>query len=320
MSKYRILILNPQMRLLMPQYGYLFDPDKFEVDIHHVDQNVLEDELYDLIVGYDGAIAGGDEFTERVLAHADRLKVISKWGVGIDTIDQAAAERLGIQVYCSPGAFADPVADTAFGYIFMFARNLHTLNTEAKAGAWTKPHGLAFRTRTIGVIGVGHIGKELIRRAKAFKMRLLGNDIVKMPDEFLQETGVKMVNLDTLLAESDFVCICADLNNSSYHLMDEAVFNKMKPEAYFINVARGKIMDEAALIKTLQQGKIAGAALDVFENEPPTPDNPLRTMANVIMGTHNAYNEDDPVDWVTRNTIRNLYIGLGESPGKTLQA
>jgi len=294
----------------MPQYGHLFDPDKFDVDIHHVDQNVLEDELFELIMGYDGTIAGGDEFTERVLAHADRLKVISKWGVGIDTIDQTTAKRLGIQVYCSPGAFADPVANTAFGYIFMFARDLHTLNTAAKAGAWTKPHGLAFRTRTIGVVGVGYIGKELIRRAKAFKMRLLGNDIIDMPDEFLQETGVSMVDLDILLAESDFVCICADLNDSSFHLMDETAFNKMKPEAYFINVARGKIMDETALINALQQGKIAGAALDVFEHEPPAPDNPLRSMDNVIFGTHNAYNEDDPVDWVTRNTIKCLIEGL----------
>lgn len=310
MSKHRVLILNPQMRLLMPQYEHLFDSEKFEVVIHHVDQHVLEPELYDLIMGYDGVIAGGDEFTERVLTHADRLKVISKWGVGIDTIDQVAAERQGIQVYCSPGAFADPVADTAMGYIFMIALKLHDLNNKSKAGSWAKPTGLALRTRTLGVIGVGAIGKALIRRGKAFKLRLLGRDIVPMPDDFLQETGVEMVDLETLLAESDFVCICADLNETSYHLLNAEAFSKMKSSAYLINVARGKIVDEPAMVSALQQGQLAGAALDVFEVEPPLPDTPLRQMDNVIFGTHNAYNEDDPVDWVTRNTIKNLIDGL----------
>jgi len=308
--KHRILILNPQMRLLMPQYGHLFDPQKFEVVVHHTEQRVEEAELYDLIEGFDGVIAGGDEFTEHVLAHAGRLKVISKWGVGVDTVDLEAARRLGIQVHWSPGAFADPVADAAFGYVLMFARRLHELDEVAKAGRWAKPTGLALRTRTIGVVGVGHIGKELIRRAKPFKMRLLGNDIVPMPEDFLQETDVRMVALDTLLAESDFVCICADLNETSYHLIDAGALGKMKPAAYLINVARGKIVDEAALIAALQKGEIAGAALDVFEVEPPAPDNPLRKMDNVIFGTHNAYNEDDGVDWVTRNTIKNLIEGL----------
>lgn len=316
--KHRILILNPQMRLLMPRYMHFFDPASFEVVIHHTEQNVGEAELYDLIMGFDGVIAGGDEFTERVLAHADRLKVISKWGVGIDTVDQAAAERLGIQLCCSPGAFADPVADTAMGYILLFALKLHDLNRRSKAGEWAKPTGLALRTRTLGVIGVGHIGKELIRRAKAFKLRLLGNDTVAMPPDFVQAAGVTMVDLPTLLAESDFVCICADLNPSSYHLVDAAALSRLKPTAYLINVARGKIVAEAALIEALQQGKIAGAALDVFEVEPPAPDHPLRLMDNVIFGTHNAYNEDDPVDWVTRNTIRMLISALGEVPGADL--
>lgn len=313
MDKYRILVLNPQMRLLMPAYEHLFDADKFEVVVHHTEQRVEEDELYDLVMGFDGVIAGGDEFTERVLAHADRLKVISKWGVGVDTVDLEAAERLGIQVYWSPGGFADPVANAAMGYVLMFARKLHELNELSKAGQWIKPTGLALRTRTIGVIGVGSIGKALIRRSKPFKMRLLGNDIVSMPEEFLQETGIQMLPLDTLLAESDFVCICADLNEMSCRLVDRDALAQMKPTAYLINVARGKIVDETALIAALREGQIAGAALDVFETEPPAPNNPLRQMDNVVFGTHNAYNEDDPVDWVTRNTIKNLVAGLEEA-------
>jgi D-3-phosphoglycerate dehydrogenase len=308
--KYRILVLNPQMRLLMPKYAHLFDPDRLEVVVHHTEQRVEEDELYDLIMGFDGAIIAGDEFTERVLSHADRLKVIAKWGVGVDTVDLEAAERLEIKVFWSPGAFAHPVANAAMGYILMFARGLHKLDAAARAGQWAKPTGLALHTRTIGVVGVGHIGKEVLRRAKAFQMRLLGNDIVSMPGEFLQETGTAMLGLHALLAEADFVCICADLNETSYRLIGTAEFEKMKPTAYLINVARGKIVDEGALISALGDGQIAGAALDVFEVEPPARDNPLRTMKNVILGTHSAYNEDAPVDWVTRNTIKNLIEGL----------
>ena len=311
--KYRILILNPQMRLLMPKYAHFFDPDKFDVVVHHTEQRVEEDELYHLIIGFDGAIIAGDEFTERVLSHADRLKVIAKWGVGVDTVDLAAAERLGIKVFWSPGAFAHPVANTAIGYILMLARGLHKLDAAARVGQWAKPTGLALHTRTIGIVGVGHIGKEVTRRAKAFQMRLLGNDIVSMPEEFLQETGIAMLDLHKLLAEADFVCICADLNDTSYRLIGAEEFAKMKPTAYLINVARGKIVDEAELVSALQKGQIAGAALDVFEVEPPAPDNPLRTMDNVILGTHSAYNEDEPVDWVTRNTIKKLIDGLQDA-------
>jgi D-3-phosphoglycerate dehydrogenase len=297
----------------MPKYGHLLDPKKFDVVVHHCEQHVLEDELYDLVMGFDGVIAGGDEFTERVLAHADRLKVISKWGVGVDEVDRKAAGRLGIKVFWSPGGFADSVANTAIGYIFLLARRLHETTPQVRAGKWPKPTGLAFRTRTVGVVGVGHIGKELVRRAKAFKSRVLGNDIVEMPREFLEETGVEMVPLEQLLRESDFVVVCADLNETSYHLINAGALKRMKSEAYFINVARGKIVDEPALIAALRERRIAGAALDVFESEPPSIENPLLKMENVFLGTHNAYNEDEAIDRVTRNTFRNLIEALESS-------
>ncbi len=184
-----------------------------------------------------------------------------------------------------------------------------------RAGKWPKPTGPAFCTRTVGVIGVGHIGKEVVRRAKAFKARLLGNDIVEMPPEFLRETGVRMVGLKELLSESDFIVICTDLNDTSYHLINAQTLEHMKPEAYLVNVARGKIVDEPALIAALSEKRIAGAALDVFESEPPSRDNPLLKMENVFLGTHSAYNEDEAIDRVTRNTFRNLIDGLEDDPG-----
>lgn len=308
--KFRVLITCPEMRIQMPKYHHLLDPDRFDVTIHHTEQRVEEADLCKLIMGYDGVISGDDEFTRKVLMHSNRLKVISKWGVGVDSVDLQAAEEMGIQVYWSPGTLTDPVADTAMGYILMFALRLHELDAIVRTGTWVKLAKSALRTKTLGVIGVGNIGKALARRAKPFKMRLLGNDIISITEDVLWETGISMVDLDVLLSESDFICICVDLNETSHHLIDLVAFEKMKKTVFLINVARGKVVDERALIFTLHASKIAGAALDVFETEPLPPDSPLLKMNNVILGTHNAYNEDDAVDEVTRSTIRNLIRGL----------
>ena len=308
---HKVLILNPQMRLLMPRYQHLFDSAGVETVIHHTEQNVGEDELLELISGIDGVIAGGDGFTEKVLAGSDRLKVISKWGVGVDTIDLEAAERHGVKVYWSPGALAESVADAAIGYVLILARRLEDLDRQVRAGEWAKPTGIALRTQTMGVVGVGHVGKAVARRAIAFGMRVVGNDPVAMPEDFLEETGTEIVTLSELLAGSDFICLCADLNPTSYRLIDAGTLQMMKPSAYLINVARGQIVDEAALVAALENGRIAGAALDVFESEPIGPNHAFCGMSNVVLGTHNAYNDDEAIDRVTRRTISNLLVGLG---------
>ena len=247
-----------------------------------------------------------------------RLKVISKWGTGIDSIDKQAALSLGVKVGNTPNAFTQPVADSVLGYILIFARKLPWLDRSMKEGIWEKVPGVSLGECSLGVIGVGNVGKAVLRRANAFGMKLLGNDIVKIDPSFLREIPVKIVSLEELLKHSDFVSVNADLNKTSRHLLNAKAFNLMKKTAYTINTARGPIVDEKALIDALKSKTIAGAAMDVFEDEPLSQDSPLLNMDNVFLAAHNS--NSSPMAWerVHWNTIQNLLLGLGyENPDLT---
>ena len=271
-----------------------------------------EDEILNYAGQFDGAICGDDRYSARVLAAcAPRLKVISKWGTGVDSIDSAACERLGVKLFRTPNAFTLPVADSVMGYLLAFSRRLPWMDRTVKAGVWEKFPGKALHECTLGVIGVGTIGKTVIRRARAFGIKLLGNDIVEIDHVFIAETGVEMTTLDDLLARADFVSVNCDLNPTSLHLINASTLSRIRPNAILINTARGPIVDEMALVAALQAGTIAGAALDVFEVEPLPADSPLMKMDNVMLAPHNS--NSSPAAWerVHWNTIRNLVEGLG---------
>jgi D-3-phosphoglycerate dehydrogenase len=195
-----------------------------------------------------------------------------------------------------------------------FIRRLHWMDQAVKRGEWAKTPGRSLSECTLGVIGVGNVGKAVLRRARAFGMQLLGNDILPIaalvPD-FLLENGVEITSLEDLLQRSDFVSLHVDLNPTSFHLMNEHTLALMKSTAVLINTSRGPAVDEQALVRALQQGQIAGAALDVFEVEPLPADSPLRAMDNVMLAAHNS--NSSPAAWerVHRNTLRNLLEGLG---------
>jgi D-3-phosphoglycerate dehydrogenase len=281
-----------------------------ELIVPEVHERLSEEEILVYAGQFDGTICGDDRYSAPVLeACAPRLKVISKWGTGIDSIDRQAAERLGIQVCNTPNAFTLPVADTVLGYILAFARRQPWMDRAVKAGHWEKLLGRTLNECTLGVVGVGKIGKAIIRRARAFGIKLLGNDIIPIDQIFLAENGIEMTSLDDLLARSDFVSLNCDLNPTSFHLMNEHTFTQ--PDAILINTARGPVVDELALITALQAGKLAGAALDVFEVEPLSADSPLTKMDNVMLAPHNA--NSSPAAWerVHQNTIKNLLEGLG---------
>jgi D-3-phosphoglycerate dehydrogenase len=297
-----------QFRPLLERYG-------IELMIAPVSERLNEEELLALAGKFDGALCGDDQYTTRVLeACAPRLKVISKWGTGIDSIDQQAAARLGIMIGRTPNAFTLPVADTVFGYMLAFVRRQPWMDRAMKQGIWDKIPGRSLSECTLGVIGVGNIGKAVIRRARAFGMHILGNDIVEIAPDFIRENEFQMTSLEDLLHRADFVSLNCDLNPTSYHLMNQRTLAWMKPTAVLINTARGPVVDEPALVQALQNGVIAGAALDVFEKEPLPLDSPLRQMDNVMLAPHNA--NSSPAAWerVHRNTIRNLLIGLGFTP------
>jgi D-3-phosphoglycerate dehydrogenase len=283
--------------------------DLITIDIH---ERLEEADLLKYAGKFDATICGDDRYTSRVLeACAPRLKVISKWGTGIDSIDADACARLGIKLFRTTNAFTLPVADTVMGYLLAFARRQPWMDQAMKAGVWDKIPGRALHECTLGIIGVGAIGTTLTRRARAFGMKMLGNDIVEIDPGFIAETGIQMTTLEKLLTASDFVSVNCDLNPTSYHLINARTLQLMSKEAILINCARGPIVDEAALVKSLEEGLIGGAALDVFEVEPLPSDSPLRLMNNVLLAPHNS--NSSPAAWerVHWNTIKNLIEGLG---------
>lgn len=299
------------MTPVLDRFRPVLERHGLELIVPNVRERLEEEDLLRYAGQFDGAICGDDRYTRRVLqACAPRLKVISKWGTGIDSIDSAAAAELGIRVYRTPNAFTLPVADTVLGYILAFARRQPWMDREMKAGRWEKLPSRALHECTLGIIGVGNIGKAVARRARAFGMTVLGNDIVEIDHVFLAETGVQMTSLEDLLARSDFVSLNCDLNPTSYHLINARTLALMKPSAVLINTARGPVVDEAALIAALQSGQIAGAALDVFEVEPLPLDSPLLKMENVLLAPHNANSSPSAWERVHWNTIKNLLEGL----------
>ena len=307
-----ILFTAPYMIPFLDRFRPVFDQHGLELIVPEVRERMEEDELLKFAGQFDGAICGDDRYTLRVIeACTPRLKVISKWGTGIDSIDAEACSRFGIKIGRTLNAFTTPVADTVLGYMLAFARRHPWMDKAMKSGEWEKIPGRALSECTLGVVGVGTIGKAVTRRARTFGMKVLGNDIVEIDHVFITETGIEMTSLEDLLSRADFVSINCDLNPTSQHLMNAETFAQMKPSAVLINTARGPIVYEEALIEALQAGRLAGAALDVFEVEPLPLDSPLMKMDNVLLAPHNS--NSSPAAWerVHWNTIKNLLDGLG---------
>lgn len=315
-----VLLSAPYMLPSLERFRPVFRDLGIDLIAPQVMERLEEAELLEHAGNFDGVICGDDRFTERVIAACvPRLKVIAKWGTGIDSIDRAAAARLGVQVRNTPNAFTLPVSDTVMGYILAFARKLYWMDREMKAGKWQKMAGKSLSETTLGVIGVGNVGRAVLRRARNFGMKLLGTDIVPIAPDFILENGVEMASLQSLMERSDFVSVNCDLNPTSRHLINSETLSWMKNEAYLINTARGPIVDEPALVAALQDHWIAGAALDVFEFEPLADDSPLLKMDNVLLAPHNS--NSSPAAWerVHWNTLRNLLEGLGMDPDRLKQ-
>jgi D-3-phosphoglycerate dehydrogenase len=294
------------MQLAIDRFRHIFEAEDIELIVPPFQERFEEEELLGMVGDVNGVICGDDRFTERVLRAAPQLKVLSKWGTGIDSIDQGVCRDLGVAVCNTPNAFSKPVADTVLGYILNFARQLPWVDRTMRQRTWSKVHSVALHECTLGVIGVGNVGKEVVHRATAFDMRVVGNDIVEMPVEFLTETGIEMVWREELLQEADFVSLNCTLNPTSFHLMSDAEFALMKLTAVVINTSRGPVIDEPALVRALQEKQIAGAALDVFEIEPLPAESPLLAMDNVMLAPHNANSGAEAWERVHQNTIRNL--------------
>ncbi len=307
-----VLMTAPYMIPFLERFRPVLADYGIDLIVPDVQERMEEEDILKYAGQFDGTICGDDRYTARVIeACSPRLKVISKWGTGVDSIDAEACARLGVKLGRTPNAFTTPVADTVLGYMLEFARRGPWMDREMKNGKWEKIPGRALSECVLGVIGVGNIGKAVTRRAKAFGMKVLGTDIVDIDHVFVSETGIEMTTLDLLLSNSDFVSVNCDLNTTSHHLINAKTLALMKPGAVLINTARGPIVDEKALVAALVSGQVGGAALDVFEFEPLPADSPLLKMDNVLLAPHNS--NSSPAAWerVHWNTIKNLVEGLG---------
>ena len=310
---WRVLLSARYFLPVVEEFRSRLEAEGVEIVLMQVRERLSEEQLLPVVGTIDGAICGDDQFTERVLRAAPRLKVISKWGTGIDSIDTVAAQELGIRVCCTPNAFTDCVADTTLGYILCFARCLPSMDQDIRRGLWTKRDAISLRECTLGVVGIGNIGKAVVRRARAFGMPVLGTDPLPVPAPFIEETGLRMAPLPALLEESDFITLHCDLNATSFHLISRAELSLMRSSAYLINTSRGPVVDEWALFNALRERRIAGAALDVFEVEPLPADSPLRAMDHCLLAPHNANSGPAARKRVHESTIANLLNGLREA-------
>lgn len=319
-SPMRVMISAPYMVPVVDRFRPQFAAEGVELFVPHVEERLEESDLLPIIGDVDGVICGDDRFTRRVLQHAPRLRCISKWGTGIDSIDRVACADLGIRLCNTPNAFTIPVADSTFAYLLAFARRSFEMDAAMKRGEWEKIPGFSLAEKTLGVIGVGNIGREVTRRARAFGMKVLGCDPIAPPPEFVASTGITMVSLEQLLAESDCVTLHTDLNATSQHLINGRTLGQMKRGAYLINASRGPVVHETAMVAALQSGQLAGAGLDVFEFEPLPLNSPLRSMPNALIAPHNS--NSSPAAWerVHQNTVRNLLNGLKEVSRWSAQA
>ena len=307
-----IIFSAPYMISSVERFRPVFTHYGLDLIVPIVHERLSEEEILVFAGQFDGAICGDDHYTRRIIeACLPRLKVISKWGTGIDSIDREAASQYGIRVGNTPNAFTLPVSDSVMGYILSFARQLPWMDRAVKAGDWSKKPGRSLSECTLGVVGVGNVGKAVLRRARSFGMTLLGNDIIPIAPDFILENSVEMTSLTDLLALSDFISLNCDLNPTSFHIFNAQSLEWIKPGAVLINTARGSLVEESALVTGLQSGILAGAALDVYEVEPLPSDSPLRRLDQVMLAAHNANSSPTAWERVHWNTIHNLLEGLG---------
>jgi len=281
-----------------------------ELVLPPVVQQLSEDELIAIIGDYDGMIAGDDALSDRVLAHASRLRIISKWGVGVDGIDLQAAKRRGIAVSNTPGVFGEEVADVGIGYVIMLARQLHRIHASVAAGGWWKHEGRTLSGATLGVVGFGSIGQALARRGVAFGMKVVAFDPAPAVLEAAETLKVRLLDVDDLFRASDYVVLCCPLTAGNRQMVNASRLALMPAGGCLVNVARGPLVDEPALVQALETGQLYAAALDVFEEEPLAADHPLRGFPQCVFGSHNGSNTREGVLSASAKAVDNLLAGL----------
>ena len=271
-----------------------------------VTQVLSEAELKELLPEYDGWIIGDDPATRAVFeaGQGGRLTAAVKWGIGVDNVDFSACKDLGLPIINTPMMFGAEVADVALGYVIGLARETFMIDRAVRAGDWIKPAGISLGGKTVGVVGLGDIGHNSCSRLQALGMTVVAYDPGVEGDTGLD--GLERAVWPNRVDELDFLVFTCALNHHNHHMLNAEVLAKAKDGIRIVNVARGPLIDEAALIAALQSGKIYSAALDVFEVEPLPMASPLREMERCIFGTHNGSNTIDAVIRASHAAIDHL--------------
>jgi D-3-phosphoglycerate dehydrogenase len=259
-------------------------PESFEVEYQ---PKITPEELLAKVADYDALVVRSrTKVDSGVIGRATRLKLIARPGTGLDNIDLRAANARGIEVVNSPEALVEAVAEHVLGLMLALARKIPAADASTRSGRWEKERfvGAELRGKTLGIAGLGRIGRRVGEVVKVFGMTVLGYDIIEISRDVLQAMGCTMVDLDTLFSTSDFVTLHVPLTPETRHLVDARRLSLMKNGAFLINASRGEVIDEPALISALTSGTLAGAALDVFESEPPSPE--LLAAPNLIATPH----------------------------------
>ncbi len=266
------------------------------------DYDLGGDELGALLADADAYIAGSARVTRDVFERAPRLNVVSRRGVGFERIDLAAARDRNVLVTIATGTNQHAVADHVFGLLLAVARHVVDANRSVVEGRWESFIGPELRGKTLGIIGLGRVGKGVARRARGFSMRVIATDPVR-DDDFARTNEVAYVRLDELLAAADVVSVNASLNDTTRGLLDAQALARMKAGAILVNTARGALIDEAALVAALRSGAIFHAGLDVYETEPLPPGHVLTTLENVTLSAHSAFRTPEASDTLLRRAL-----------------
>jgi D-3-phosphoglycerate dehydrogenase len=282
--RWRVLIGSRSFGQAFPEHLDQLAAAGCEVVPNGVGRAYRAAELLEILPEMDAIVTGTDELTAEVINAAPRLKTIAKHGVGLETIDLAAARARGVVVSYTPGFIHDSVADLTLALLLALARKIVPAHLSTKAGSWKPLFGMELRDKTLGIVGLGRIGKAVCERAKGFGMRVIAFD--PYPDEaFAAAHGVTFVSLLELLATADVVSLHAPAEATEGPVIGPAELKLMKPGAFLINTARGQLVDEAALADALREGRLAGAGIDAFVKEPPV-GSPLLELDNVVLTPH----------------------------------
>jgi D-3-phosphoglycerate dehydrogenase len=267
-----------------------------------------EGEVIRLAAGCDGYIAGLDRITGRAIRACGGLRVISRYGAGTDRVDLDAARERGVVVRNTPGANAQAVADLTFGLILSVARRIPLLDSKTKAGEWARSTGTEIYGKTMGILGLGAVGKAVAQRARGFSMRVLAYDPY-LDAEYAEARGIGGVALEELARQADVICLHLPLMDSTRHIVDAALMETMRPGAIIVNTARGGLIDEAAAYRLLVSGRLGGLGLDAYESEPPG-ESPLFALDSVVATPHAASHTREAAQNMANMAVDNLIRAL----------